>query len=127
MSMQDREVSGFHAHVYFSTGQQPEARHLWEAVQSRFNVKIQHWREAAHGPHPCGAYQVDFDAGLFGEFVPWLMLHRQGLDILVHPLSGDDVEDHTDYAMWLGAPLALDIDFLRRHGRTRARGEGGIR
>ncbi|OHX10461.1 4,5-dioxygenase [Chromobacterium sphagni] len=122
MSQQDREISGFHAHVYFDASHQTQAKRLWDAIQSRFDVTARYWREAAFGPHPSGAYQVDFSAALFGELVPWLMLHREGLDILVHPLSGDDVEDHTDYAMWLGAPVALDVDFLRRNGRGRERG-----
>ena len=44
------------------------------------------------------------------------MLHRDGLDVLVHPLTKDAVEDHTDFAMWLGTPVALHIHALP-HGR----------
>ena len=36
-----------------------------------------------------------------------------GLDVLVHPETGDDVADHTDHAIWLGARLPLDVDSLR--------------
>jgi aromatic ring-cleaving dioxygenase len=33
------------------------------------------------------------------------MLNREGLDILVHPLTDDMVEDHTVHALSLGAPI----------------------
>ena len=50
------------------------------------------WREQAYGPHPVGAYQIAFAPALFGQIVPWLMLNREGLSVLLHPLTGDDVE-----------------------------------
>ena len=46
------------------------------------------------------------------------MLNRDGLDILVHPLTGDSLADHTGFALWLGAPLPLRLDVLRRGPRT---------
>ncbi len=58
-------------------------------------------------------YQVAFLPNQFDKVVPWLMLNRQGLDILVHPETGDDVADHTHRSLWLGNKLDLNIDFLR--------------
>jgi DOPA 4,5-dioxygenase len=46
------------------------------------------------------------------------MLNREGLDILIHPETGDDVEDHTNHALWLGEKLELNIEFLRQVGTT---------
>ncbi|MBT7293092.1 MAG: 4,5-dioxygenase, partial [Rhodospirillaceae bacterium] len=48
------------------------------------------------------------------EFVPWLMLNRKGLTILVHPDTGHPVPDHEDYPLWLGEKLDLDIGILRK-------------
>jgi len=47
------------------------------------------------------------------------MLNREGLDVLVHPLTKDAVEDHSAYAMWLGNPVELKLHTLphRRGGR----------
>ena len=42
--------------------------------------------------------------------VPWLLLNRRGLTILVHPETGDDYEDHAQHALWLGAILPLRLD-----------------
>ena len=41
------------------------------------------------------------------------MLHREELDILVHPETGDDVADHTKHSLWLGEKLQLNVEFLR--------------
>jgi DOPA 4,5-dioxygenase len=58
-------------------------------------------------------YQVAFLPEQFGKVVPWLMLHREELDILVHPETGDDVADHTKHSLWLGEKLQLNVEFLR--------------
>ena len=46
------------------------------------------------------------------------MLNREGLDILIHPLTDDSVDDHSIYAMWLGAPVPLKLERLRRSYRS---------
>jgi DOPA 4,5-dioxygenase len=56
--------------------------------------------------------QIIFRKEAFQEVVPWLMLNREGLDILVHPLSDDEYDDHTASALWLGTPVALKIETL---------------
>ena len=43
-------------------------------------------------------YQVAFSPEEFARFVPWLMLNRGGLDVLVHPQTGDAYADHTEHA-----------------------------
>ena len=59
-------------------------------------------------------YQVAFPVEEFPRLVPWLMLNRAGLDVLVHPETGDAYDDHTLNALWLGKPLPLRLDVLRR-------------
>ena len=59
-------------------------------------------------------YQVAFTVDEFALLVPWLMLNRDRLSVLVHPLSGDSVADHTRFAMWLGSPLPLRTEVLGR-------------
>lgn len=48
------------------------------------------------------------------DLVPWLMLHRGRLRVLVHPLTGDPYAEHTAQALWLGEPLSLDLVRLRQ-------------
>jgi aromatic ring-cleaving dioxygenase len=40
------------------------------------------------GPHPVPQFQMIFKNEQFQTVVPWLMLSRDGLDILIHPLLG---------------------------------------
>jgi aromatic ring-cleaving dioxygenase len=42
------------------------------------------------------------------------MLNRSVLVVLVHPLTGDDYQDHAEHALWLGEKLPLDLETLRR-------------
>jgi len=103
----------YHAHVYYDAGSRPIAEALRAEIERRFEVVMGRWRETPVGPHPEPMYQVKFDPPEFARIVPWLMINRRGLDILVHPETGDAVADHAINALWLGRKLELRIDVLR--------------
>ncbi len=107
------EITSFHAHVYFDTASSDAAARVRDSLGARFDVQLGRWHEKPIGPHPKAMYQVAFSPDQFSQVVPWLMLNREGLDILVHPNTGDDVQDHTDHSLWLGEKLELNIEFLR--------------
>lgn len=124
-SFDERKIAGWHAHVYYGEGDgRRRAAALRAAIGTRFAVRMGRWRDEPVGPHPRPMYQVAFDAPLFASFVPWLALNRNGLTVLVHPRTGDDVADHTRFALWLGAVLPLNVEFLEeleaREPRERA-------
>jgi len=50
----------------------------------------------------------------FNTFIPWLEKQRQNLTIFVHGVTGDDLEDHTVNAYWLGEPVDLDLTVFKR-------------
>jgi aromatic ring-cleaving dioxygenase len=108
------EITGFHAHVYFDTTTRDAAALIREGLGARFDVRLGHWFDQPIGPHPKGMYQVAFLPDQFDKVVPWLMLNRQGLDILVHPETGDAVADHAVNSLWLGKKLDLNIEFLQQ-------------
>jgi DOPA 4,5-dioxygenase len=66
------------------------------------------------GPHPYWSCQLAFDAGQFEGLIPWLEAHRRGLNILVHPQTGNSLEDHTTHASWLGEPAELNLAAFRK-------------
>lgn len=107
------EITGFHAHVYFDTDTRDAAARVREGLAAQFDVRLGRWHEQPIGPHTKSMYQVAFLPNQFDRVVPWLMLHREGLDILVHPETGDDVADHTNHALWLGEKLELNIEVLK--------------
>lgn len=108
------EITGYHAHIYYAPATRSIAERLREAIGAGFEVRLGSWHDQPVGPHPVAMYQIAFAVGEFPRLVPWLMLNRDGLDVLVHPLTGDDYDDHTVYAMWLGTPLPLRLEVLRR-------------
>jgi aromatic ring-cleaving dioxygenase len=70
------------------------------------------------GPHPVPQFRFTFTAAQFENVVPWLMLNREGLDVLVHPLTDNSYDDHSRYAVWLGAPVTLKLNPMSRAYRA---------
>ena len=76
------------------------------------------WHDKPIGPHPMCSYQIAFAPDRFAEIVPWLALNRRGLTVFIHPETGGDVTDHSDYAIWLGTQRQVDLGFLRGLSRS---------
>ncbi len=112
------KIRGYHAHIYYKRSTRSVAEHLRRLIPRRFKVELGRWREEPVGPHPQSMYQVKFGVREFSRIVPWLMLNRDGLSILVHPETGDDYQDHAFNALWLGDKLKLRLEIF---GRLRAR------
>ena len=114
MTLQDIDsIRGYHAHVYYDAESKAAAGVLREAIEARFDVRMGRWHDRPVGPHPCCSYQVAFTPDLFASLVPWLALNRGDLVIFIHPETGEDLPDHRDRALWLGAKLELNLDVLR--------------
>jgi aromatic ring-cleaving dioxygenase len=113
-------VHGYHAHVYFSEETRPTAERLAHRLNESFDVEIGAFSGDRVGPHPIPQFQMIFKNEQFATVVPWLMLNREGLDILLHPLTDDMVDDHTVYATWLGKPVDLVLDHMQRRGYREA-------
>jgi aromatic ring-cleaving dioxygenase len=107
-------IRGYHAHIYYDPADRASAERLRAAIGAQFAVELGRWHDEPVGPHPTAMYQVAFAAGEFARLVPWLTLNRGGLDVLVHPQTGDAYADHTAHAAWLGHPVPLRLDVLRR-------------
>src|SRR5258706_8837176 len=108
---------GYPAHIYYDpTSTRAVAEGVCAALGEHCQVEIEAFRDTPIGPHPLANVLVLFKLDQFAQVVPYLMVHRDGLDVLVHPLTADAVEDHTAFAMWLGKPVELKIHTLP-HGR----------
>jgi aromatic ring-cleaving dioxygenase len=110
------EVHGYHAHVYYDQDTRQEAARLRETLGANFPVRVGQLNDNPVGPHPVSQFAAIFETDAFQSVVPWLMLNRAGLDILIHPLTDDMVDDHSVYALWLGMPIALKLDTMQRRG-----------
>ncbi len=106
---------GYHAHIYYDPQKtRGVAERVCAAVDEKFRVEIDGFRDEPRGPHPISNVLVVFKPDQFEHVVPYLMLNRDGLDVLVHPLTLDAVEDHSLYAIWLGNPVELKLHTLPR-------------
>ena len=101
----------YHAHIYFTDGQRDAA----EALRIRFSADpdilfVGAMTAGKAGPHPIPQYEVHF----LGAAVPAIvaMIEATGLRALVHPLTDDDLADHTTLAHWIGEPVELDVTVL---------------
>jgi aromatic ring-cleaving dioxygenase len=108
------ELKGYHAHVYYDAATKSTAERLRNTIVARFAVKPGAFSDEPRGPHPVSQFNIIFEAPEFQNLVPWLMLNREGLNVLVHPLTESNYDDHSTYALWLGTPVPLRLDRLSR-------------
>ncbi|HEX2825949.1 MAG TPA: DOPA 4,5-dioxygenase family protein [Burkholderiales bacterium] len=108
------ELKGYHAHVYFDAATRATAERLRDALAANFAVEPGPFADGPRGPHPIPQFNVIFEEPEFQKIVPWLMLNREGLDVLVHPLTPSNYDDHSKYAIWLGNPVPLRLERLSK-------------
>ena len=113
----------YHAHIYCPPEQRPAA----EALRERFlrligpgeNAQILfvgRMTEGKAGPHPIPQYEVHFRERWLPEVVA--RIEASGLRALVHPLTDDDLADHTALGRWIGEPVDLDLTVLDPPGQN---------
>ena len=99
-------IASYHAHVYYDpAATRGRAERLRERVAERFSVRLGRWYDRPIGPHSQSMFQIAFRKPLYPTLVPWLMLNRDGLSILVHPNTDNQRLDHLERCLWLGAPV----------------------
>lgn len=106
-------ITEYHAHIYYDATSRGRAAALRAWVEQRFDIRMGRWHDVPVGPHPTAMYQIAFKPDQFPTLVPFLMLNRQGLTILLHPESGRPRDDHTLHAVWAGEVLPLRTEVLR--------------
>jgi aromatic ring-cleaving dioxygenase len=110
------EITSYHAHIYYDpeTTREDAAR-IRESIGAGFpTAQLGRWHDVPVGPHPIAMYQVAFPIEAFARLVPWLMLNRGELVVLVHPNTDDAYADHAHHALWLGETLPLRFDILKK-------------
>ena len=101
----------YHAHIYYDA----DERRAAEDLRERFGrdpaiLFVGQMTDAGVGPHPIAQYEVHFLA----ESIPAVTeaIEATALRALVHPLTDDDLADHTTLAHWIGEPVELDVTVL---------------
>jgi len=106
----------YHAHIYFTEGQRSAADQLRARFEGEPNVLFVGAMTAGKvGPHPIPQFEVHFHKSSQENVVE--AIRDSGLLALVHPLTDDDLADHTTLGEWIGGePLQLDLTTLDPRG-----------
>ena len=101
----------WHAHIYAEEHERAAAVTL-QVTYARMPEALFVGRLTAGkvGPHPIPQFEVHFlqrDRGAIVQAV-----EKSGLRALIHPLTDDDLADHTELGTWIGEPLDLDLTTL---------------
>ncbi|SEQ35966.1 DOPA 4,5-dioxygenase [Amphritea atlantica] len=110
MTQVTTEITAYHAHVYFDANSLNQAVELCEKAHDTLGVAMGRVHQKLVGPHPEWSCQLSFSAPDIGKVLPWLILNRKGLTVFIHPVTGNDLDDHTKYIMWLGDSKPLNIE-----------------
>lgn len=102
----------WHAHIYYA----PDQREAAAALRDLFGrlddmvLFVGRMMDQGVGPHPIPQYEIHFRERAVPEITA--ILESSGLRALIHPLTLDDLADHTIHARWLGEPVELDTTTL---------------
>ncbi len=112
------KVSEYHVHIYYDAANEYQAwlaKELAARLLQRFPGKVTGGDVIGRiGPHTQENVEVDVTPDAFGDVVRFIQLNSQGLSVLIHPRTGDEVFDHGHTALWLGAPLPFNQAFFDR-------------
>ena len=102
----------YHAHIYFTDDQRDAAEDLRTRFKAETDILFVGAMTAGKvGPHPIPQYEVHFLKSSLDEVIERIRV--SGLRALVHPLTDDDLADHTSLGQWIGGePLELDLTTL---------------
>ena len=111
------ERAPWHAHIYFGPNDRAVAERLRRKVADAKGAGdfasvlfVGEMRDASVGPHPKPQFEIHFREDALPNVVR--LIEASGLTALVHPLTDDDLADHTALARWIGEPIPLDTSVL---------------
>lgn len=108
----------YHAHIYYDPAERSAAAALRDALARDPAILLAGpMTDRPVGPHPMAQYEVHFRARSVEAVTS--RIEASGLRALVHPLTDDDLADHTTLARWIGEPLALDVSVLDPPGANK--------
>jgi DOPA 4,5-dioxygenase len=118
------ERQPYHAHIYFEPGERSAANRLRQRLLQSKGVGefasvlfVGELRDEPVGPHPKAQFEIHFREDALPQITS--LIEATGLTALVHPLTDDDLADHTSLGQWIGEPLPLDLSVLDPPGMNK--------
>jgi len=113
----------YHAHVYYDDRTWDTAQRLHQELSNMVVagslpnlVLVGKMYDTGVGPHPIPQFEIQFLAAAVPDITR--ILEKSGLRALIHPLTDDDLADHTTLAVWLGEPVPMDESVLDPPGQN---------
>jgi DOPA 4,5-dioxygenase len=108
-------MAPYHAHIYHEAHQRAASDTLHADLTALMGElpdlkMVGKLRERPVGPHPLPQFEIHFLQRALPRMLP--LIEASGLRALVHPLTDDDLADHTTLAHWIGEPLDLDLSVM---------------
>ena len=117
------ELQPYHAHIYFEPAERGAAHRLRQRLLESRGVGelasvvfVGELRDDPVGPHPKAQFEIHFHEDAVPQVTS--LIKATGLTALVHPLTDDDLADHTSLGQWIGTPLPLDLSVLDPPGHN---------
>lgn len=114
----------YHAHIYYDDATLAVAQRLHQDLSEMVSkgtlpnlILVGTMFDRGVGPHPKPQFEIHFLASALPSVME--LLKATGLTALVHPLTDDDLADHTTLAEWIGEPLPLDETVLDPPGQNK--------
>ncbi|KHT46595.1 DOPA 4,5-dioxygenase family protein [Vibrio sinaloensis] len=102
----------YHAHVYFDEHTSDIAYSLRDYAREELELSVGRFNRGLVGPHLSWSFSIDFDSKQFDKVIDWLDKNRQEMSVLVHAVTDNEYQDHTDFAYWLGESLPLKLSIF---------------
>jgi DOPA 4,5-dioxygenase len=108
------QAPSYHAHIYFRDEEVDAATALHGRAEAALGTVATVWpmRKRCVGPHARPMFEIEFPHAARAQVLAWVEAHHGGFSVLLHPETGDELSDHRDHAVWLGAQLPLDLSIL---------------
>lgn len=111
----------FHFHTYFFQNNEEsklKAYQLYHTIKKNddhghFVAKVGKFNIHSRGPHPIGSWETWVPVEYFTDLYKYFLHERNGMSVLIHPLTKLEMKDHTTDAVWMGEPLPLDLSVLK--------------
>jgi aromatic ring-cleaving dioxygenase len=117
------ELRPYHAHIYFEPAERGAANRLRQRLLESKGIGefasvlfVGELRDDPVGPHPKAQFEIHFREDGVRQVTS--LIETTGLTALVHPLTDDDLADHTSLGQWIGEPLSLDLSVLDPPGKN---------
>ena len=107
-------IHAYHVHIYFELDQIGLAEQVRHAIMQAIPALTYSGRLISMpiGPHPKPMFEIHIPASILESALAKIEMHRNGLNVLIHPVHPNLLAAHTSDARWLGKPVPLNVSIF---------------